>query len=317
VKITIVIPVYNERAALPLAIREICQVTAGLEESVEILVVDDGSTDGLREDFPSIQASVPLTLLTLSRNFGKESALYAGLAYAEGDAVITMDADLQHPPSLLPTFVAKWKEGAKIVNGVHMQRTHQGLLHRLSTALFYRIFHSLAGLKLEEQSDFKLLDKSVVRELRAMPERNRFYRGLTAWIGMNSTEVRFEAGERCAGVTKWSWLSLFRYAGRNLVAFSDLPLIAVALLGVAMLVFCAVLGAQTLYNYLSGRALDGFTTVILLQVILSSVIVLSLGVIAIYLGQILREVKRRPNAVVAQVWPEKPSKSENEREPDL
>jgi glycosyltransferase involved in cell wall biosynthesis len=293
--LSIVLPVHDEATVLRETIGRLRDVLAPLGRSFEIIVVDDGSTDGSGAACASLAAADPrLLLVTLTRRFGKEAALAAGLQAARGDAVILMDADLQHPPELLPEMVRRWDEGCEVVEAVRRERGPEGIPHRLLARAFYALLGRAVGRDLQGATDFKLLDRQAVEALLACGERNRFFRGLVAWIGFRTTEVPFTPTERHGGRSKWSFTDLLGYSVRSLLAFTSLPLRIVAAAGLVMVLLGAVLAVQTLWNWSSGRAVSGFTTVILVELILGGLILTSLGVIAAYLALLYEEQKGRP-----------------------
>ena len=297
--VSVVIPVYDEQESIALtlaAVREHLVATGG---TFEIVAVDDGSADGTLERLEAAAREDPnLRVVPLSRNFGKESALAAGLDASRGRAVIVMDADLQHPPEVIPLLVARWREGNDIVSAVKEARSGEGLTYRAFAGIFNSLMGSAAGRSFKGASDYKLLDRQVVEALAQCPERSRFFRGLVTWIGFRTAEVPFTVQKRAAGRTKWSTWGLVRYSLRNLIAFTALPLKLVAAAGFVTLILGAGLAVEALWLYVRGRAVTGFTTVILLQLILGGLLLTSVGVIAVYVAEIYDEVKRRPTFVV-------------------
>ncbi len=298
-ELSVVLPMYNEAEMV-----EACLAAVGAEiqrtgRTYEIVCVDDGSSDATPAllDAAALrdQRVIPVHL---SRNFGKEAALSAGLDAACGRAVLLMDADLQHPTDLIPTMLARWDEGHDVVDAVKSDRGREGFAYKAAAGVFYGLMGSAAGANLRGSSDFKLLDRQVVDAVRACPERNRFFRGLVAWVGFRVARVPFQVRDRAAGTSKWSFRGLVAYSLRNLVAFSAAPLRVVAWAGVATVGLAALLAADTLWNWWSGVAVDGFTTVILALTALSGLILLSLGVIAAYIAQLYEEQKARPMFVV-------------------
>jgi glycosyltransferase involved in cell wall biosynthesis len=268
---------------------------AAVPLSYELICVDDGSTDGTGARLTAQHGVVPVLL---SRNFGKEPAMVAGLTMARGRAVILMDADLQHPPALIPELIAKWQEGFDVVNAVKSDRGRESLPYRLAAGTFYRILSRAMGQDLQNHSDFKLLDRAVVDALLACEERNRFLRGLVAWLGFSVADVPFVVSPRAGGTTSWTLAGLVRYSTRSIVAFSSVPLVSIAWLGFVTTGLGILLSAQTLWNYVRGVAVDGFTTTILAVLIMGGTILFCLGVIAVYLAAIYDELKRRPVFVV-------------------
>jgi len=296
--LSIILPMYNEEATIPIVLSEVRRRLAEVGLSFEIVCIDDGSSDqtgSLLEAEAKLDAT--LVVLRFARNFGKEAALTAGLDHARGRAALLLDSDLQHPPSLLAEFVRRWQDGADVVNGVKVDRGRESFTYRASAGVFNRLMgQSLpaAGAGFAGASDFKLLDRQVIEALKSCPERNRFFRGLVAWIGFRVDTVPFEVQERAAGHSKWSHSQLVRYSVRNLLAFSALPLRLIAMAGFGMLVFTVGLSAWTLYRYARGDSLAGFPTVILVELVLGSLVLTSLGVISLYLAEMFDEMKKRP-----------------------
>jgi len=299
--ITVIIPVYNEESQIceNISVIRKCLTETGME--FMILLVDDGSTDGTWSRLKMLSEEIPcIKALRLSRNFGKEAALCAGLESAEGDACIIMDADLQHPPTLIPEMIRLWKdEGYEVVEGVKALRGNESIIKKVGANLFYQILSKLSGFKMQQTSDFKLLDKKVILAWRSMNERGTFFRGMSAWVGYNRISIPFNVGIRTKGVSKWSLFNLFKLAVKAITSFSSFPLHLVTFMGVFFLAGALVLGIQTLYMKLMGIALSGFTTVILLLLIIGSCLMISLGVIGTYIARIYEEVKFRPRYIVA------------------
>jgi len=294
-----VLPIFNEEDVIEDSLGAIVAQLAGLDRSYEIVCVDDGSSDRTLERLEEASSTDPhIRVVELSRNFGKEAAMLAGLDAAAGDAVILMDADLQHPPDLLPRMVAQWDQGYDVVNATKQRRGKESLSYRLMAKLFNLLMGNAIGATFHGSSDFKLLDRQVVEALKTCPERARFFRGLVQWVGFRESSLPFEVRERAGGKTSWSTIGLVRYSLRNLISFSALPLRVVAVLGFIVLAVAFALAGQTLHRYVSGQALTGFTTVILLQLFLGGIVLVSTGVISLYLAELYREVKRRPVFVV-------------------
>lgn len=295
VEISLVLPMYNEQAVVAQSVAVVREQLASCGRSFELVCVDDGSSDGTAELLRGFAAQDPrLRVVELSRNFGKEAALAAGLGRSRGQAVLLMDADLQHPPELIPRMLELWDQGYHVVSGVKEKRARESFVYRAMARVFNALMGGVAGSSFHGASDFKLLDRQVVDALLACPERARFFRGLVAWVGFETAEVPFTVAERAAGESKWSTLGLVRYSIRNLLAFSAFPLKVIALVGFAVLLFSVALGAWSLYRYIRGDALTGFTTVILLQVIIGGLLLASVGIIAVYLAEMYDELKHRP-----------------------
>lgn len=296
-KLSVLIPFYNEEEQAALTLATVDQIlSTQVDCDYEIIVVDDGSRDKTWSIIETEKAKYPkLRALRFSRNFGKEAAVCALLEHAEGDCAVLMDGDLQHPPRYIPEMLRLWREeGWHIVDGVKIERQKESLLGRVSARLFYKVFKKLSHLDLQNASDFKLLDRKAIDAFNACPERNTFFRGLSAWIGFKRTPLLFEVDDRTAGVSKWSPKQLFRLSAQAITSFSSAPLNLVSYLGIVFWVFAIILGIQTLVNFILGRAAGGFTTVILLLLIVGGSIMLALGLIGSYIGRIYMEIKARP-----------------------
>ena len=295
--LTIAIPSYNSMDYMRNCIESL--LPGG--EDVEILIVDDGSKDDTWNEIEKASKGNPNVVgIHFSRNFGKESALFAGLAESTGDACIVMDCDLQHPPETLIEMYRLWQEGYEVVEGVKRSRGKESILHKASAGLFYKLISKAVKIDMSRASDFKLLDRKAVDSLLAMPERNAFFRALSAWIGYKTTTVEFDVREREEGESKWSTWSLIKYAITNIVAFSAAPMQVVTIAGVLVFLFAIILGIQTLIKFFMGHAVAGFTTVILLILIIGSIIMISLGIIGYYISKIYEEVKGRPKYIISK-----------------
>lgn len=301
-KLSIVIPVYQEESHISSSIRVIEQVLITNEINYEFILVDDGSKDGTWREIRIMAENNPRIIsIRLSRNFGKESALCAGLEYAEGDMVLVMDSDLQHPPELIPEMVKAWREeGFDVVEGVKSSRGKENPIYRLCAKFFYYIIYKTSDINLGKASDYKLMDRRAVDAWKEMQERAIFFRGMSAWIGFDRKQLQFDVAERVNGKTKWSFVRLVRLAVNAITSYTSVPLHCITLLGIIMFFGAIALGIQTLYMKFFGRATSGFTTVILLQLIIGSSIMVSLGMIGIYLTKIYKEVKGRPRYLVSK-----------------
>jgi glycosyltransferase involved in cell wall biosynthesis len=298
--ISVVVPAHNEAQGIAHATEVIGGVLDGCGVRWEIVVVDDGSRDGTFERLREIARREPRVKgVRFSRNFGKESALLAGLNFATGDAVITIDADLQHPPSLIPQMIGEWRAGAKVVDAVKRSRQTDGALTRLRARLFNSLLTKLGGINLENSSDFKLLDRVVVDAIAGMlPERRRFYRGLAEWVGYQRVALPFDVAERESGQGKWTLWKLVELALTALISFTSAPLRIVTVLGFFTLAFGFIVGAEALISWIQGVAVSGFTTTIATLLIIGSTIMISLGIIGEYIAKIYDEIKARPAYLV-------------------
>lgn len=298
---SIVIPLYREATHLAATLQQIVSVVESLDRDYEIILVDDGSPDDTWFVIQQQCAANPsLRGLRLSRNFGKESALAAGLEQASGNPVLLMDGDLQHPPALIPQMFTAWEQGAEVVEAVKVHRDFETAWERFKARSFYRVFSVMAGYDLRGASDFKLMDRRVLQAWLSLGERNLFFRGMHAWLGFRRVQLPFDVPARAGGSTGWSPLALLRLAITGLTSFSSAPLQLISLAGAAFGLMALVLGVQTLYLKLSGNAIPGFTTVILLLLLIGSVMMLGLGVIGTYIARIYDEVKGRPRYIVAE-----------------
>lgn len=299
--LTLVIPVYNEASVIAAHLSEIVVQAKppGADYEIELLIVDDGSTDGTPQVLAEFCRAHPFgSHIGFTRNFGKEAAIQAGLDHARGDAVVVLDSDLQHPPALIPRMVELWRGGARVVEAYKTHRGRESVAAGLLANGFYRVFRRIAGLDLHGQSDYKLLDRVVVEQYRGLQERQRFFRGLIHWMHFPAARVPFEVPERAGGDSRWSRIGLLRYALRGITAFSSAPLALVTWCGFLTLIVGAAFGALALIQKMQGDALDGFTTVILLQTFFSGALMLSLGIVGHYLARIYDEIKGRPGYIL-------------------
>jgi len=298
--LSIVIPAYCEAEQIEDNLSVIHRTVADLGVSFEIVVVDDGSPDDTWAVLERVAAEMPeLVFASLTRNFGKEGAILAGLDIARGEAVVLMDCDLQHPPQLIPEMFRIWRDDqVKVVSATKRDRGRESFASSLGSKLFYGIFEKLTRTKLSGSADFKLLDREVVDIYRGLPERNTFFRGLVAWVGFPEAEVYFDVQERAKGSSKWSVYRLIQTAVNVIVSFSSKPLHFVTGVGLVFLLLAAILMIQTLYWKLTGKAVEGFTTVILLILFSSSILMISLGIIGQYLALIYEEIKNRPRYII-------------------
>jgi polyisoprenyl-phosphate glycosyltransferase len=305
--VSIVLPAYNECSNIPTIVRVIQEEMRRNGCPYEIIVIDDGSSDktwsvlsGLTQESKADE-SIQLHCLRLSRNFGKESAVFAGLEAAKGQAVIVMDCDLQHPPELISEMIRLWQQShMDIVEAVKCDRGKESLLKRLGSKLFYSSFRIVSGYDLTGSSDYKLLDRAVVDALLKMGERNLFFRGMVEWLGFKRHRLTFDVAPRAGGVSGWPTARLIKMAVQAITAYSFVPLRLVALTGLLFLILAMIFGVYTLVYKLLGLAVSGFTTVILLQLIIGSVSMLSIGVTGEYIARIYEEVKCRPRYIIAQ-----------------
>jgi len=302
--VTIVVPVFNEQDSVSLFYETTREVLAGQALDFEIVFVNDGSRDKtLARLLELTERDEGIRIINLARNFGKEIALSAGIDYASGDVIVPMDADLQDPPELIPRFLEWWRKGYDVVYGVRTSRNQDTFAKRASASLFYRFFNRVSDLHMPENAgDFRLIDRRVADVLRQMPERNRFMKGLFAWVGFRSVGVPYERPRRAAGTTKWSPWKLWNFALDGLVGFSTVPLRVWSYIGVfiAALAF-AYGGFIFIRTLLLGVDVPGYASLLTTVLFLGGVQLLSIGVIGEYLGRFFIEVKGRPLYVVDSV----------------
>ena len=286
--LSVVLPAYNEEQM----IKKTSQVVGDLLEKeqipYELVFVNDGSKDHTWEKILELKEE-------------RAHIKGAGIAQAEGDCIAVMDCDLQHPPETLIKMYRLWEDGYQVIEGVKASRGRESFIHKMFAKTFYSIISDATGIDMSRASDFKLMDRQAAEEFLKLPERNVFFRALSSWVGFKTTYVEFDVQEREAGESKWSFKSLVRYAVNNITSFSAAPMQIVTFFGVVFFVFAVLLGIQSLYMYFSGHAVAGFTTVILLLLLVGSILMFSLGVIGYYIAKIYDEVKMRPRYIISEV----------------
>jgi glycosyltransferase involved in cell wall biosynthesis len=302
--LSIVVPIYNEAEVLDELLLRLRTVLEPLGP-YEVVLVDDASHDGSWERLLSHAAGDGrLRLLRLSRNFGHQVAITAGLDAARGDAVVTIDGDLQDPPEVIPALVAKWREGYDVVYGVRTEREGETFFKRGTASLFYWLIGRVSPVEIPAQAgDFRLLSRRAARALAEMPERARFLRGMSAWIGYRQIGVPYRRDPRYAGTTKYTTRRMLRFAVDAVTSFSSAPLRLVSGLGLVFVVFCAGYLAYSLYaHFATDDTVAGWTTVVVLVLLLGGVQLLSLGIVGTYIARIFEESKRRPLYLVDEVF---------------
>lgn len=297
--LSVVLPAYNEESSIPRAAEVICGLLTQADIRHELIFVNDGSRDHTWEAIQKQADRYPQVRgIQFSRNFGKEAALFAGLAQARGDCAVVLDCDLQHPPEKIIDMYRLWQHGYQVIEGVKVSRGKENPLHTLAARAFYSAISGATGVDMSRASDFKLLDRRAVDVLIAMREKNAFFRALSSWIGFSTAQVEFEVQPRLEGESKWSIRSLIRYAITNIASFSTAPLQIVTLLGVVVFLCSVLLGLHSLWQKFTGQALEGFTTIILLQLLIGSILMICLGIIGYYIAKIYEEIKDRPRYIV-------------------
>lgn len=297
--LSVIIPAYNEEKCIKRAYTEIHSLLQENKIESEFIFVDDGSTDQTYAVISELsEESENITGLHFSRNFGKESAISAGLAAVNGSCAVVIDCDLQHPPEKIVEMYRLWEEGYEIVEGIKKQRGQEKKMYRFGAKFFYSVISRMAGFDMANSSDFKLLDRKVVDVLNKMPERG-FFRAISYWVGYNKTIVEYDVAERVDGESKWSTRGLIRYAFSNITSYSTAPMQTVTVLGFIMLMISVIFGIWALIDKISGRALEGMTTVIIITIFIGSIIMISLGIIGYYIARIYEEIKGRPKYIIS------------------
>lgn len=292
-----IIPCLNEQANLGVLLPQLLATLAGEDCAAEVIVVDDGSTDGtpeLMRHWVSLHSEI--VYLRLSRNFGKEAALTAGLEAARGDAVVCLDADMQHPPEMIRTMLARWRAGVQMVYAVRATRHDESWFKRLGSQMFYALMRTSSGLRVPPNAgDFRLMDRVVVDALLRLPERDRFMKGLFAWVGFEAEALPYIPPQRLHGVTKFRPLRLLRFAVDGLTAFTTWPLRLLSLVGACVSFLAFVYGLFIIISHwLYGDPVRGWATLITVVLFFSGVNLMSLGVVGEYVARIFTEVKARP-----------------------
>lgn len=302
-QVSLVVPVLDEAENVPELARRIADALAPLDLEYELLFVDDGSTDGTDAAIQKLQAhhaqhpqGARVRFLSLSRNFGHQAALFAGLEHAAGDAVITLDGDLQHPPEMLPAFIQQWRAGFEIVQGVRTATADAGALKRASSRGFYQTLSRLAHIRVQPgAADFRLMTRPAVNAFLACRERVRFNRGLVQWIGFRSCDVPYDAPPRFAGRTKYTWSRMWRLAADAIFSFSSWPLRVAGLAGVIVSAGALAYLLFVLWAYFfTERTIAGWTSILATLLVLGGVQLIVLWIIGEYLGRLYEEAKQRP-----------------------
>jgi glycosyltransferase involved in cell wall biosynthesis len=312
-RLSIVVTVYNESEAISRFFPRLIPVVESITSDYEVICVNDGSSDDSLECLEAIRRDIDnIVILDLSRNFGKEAALTAGLDWVTGDAVIPLDIDLQDPPELIPRLVDKWLEGYDVVVAVRADRTSETWLKRHTAKLFYRIFAGVSDVDVPvDAGDFRLMDRRVVQALRQLPERTRFMKGLFAWLGFRRASVPYTREARSAGQSKWSFWRLWNFALEGILSFTTLPLRIWTYLGIVLAAFAAIyIGIIVVRVLIFGVDVPGYASLIVVVLFFSGINMVGLGIIGEYLGRVFSEVKRRPIYLIRDVI------GADEREPE-
>jgi polyisoprenyl-phosphate glycosyltransferase len=297
-----VIPCYNEGANLVRLLPLLSETLAQCASQWEVILVDDGSTDTTALLLAHWAQTPGFRFVQLSRNFGKEAALMAGLEASLGEVVVTMDSDLQHSPSFLPTFVKHWQSGADVVYAVRENRLDENIIKRVGARWFYALLNTSGRFKVPpDAGDFRLMDRQVVNALLALPERNRFMKGLYAWVGFNAVAVPYMPESRLYGRSRFSFWQLLRFSLVGLTAFTTWPLRSISIMGFLLAMLAFLYGTYLVgYYFFYGHQVSGWTTIVVSLMLFAGMQMLSLGILGQYIGRIFEEVKARPLFVVKQ-----------------
>ena len=296
--LSVIIPSYNEEGNIVKTADVVSQLLEQNNIDYELVFINDGSKDKTWQLIDELASSREhIVGVNFSRNFGKESAIFAGLEVAKGDACVLLDCDLQFPPEVMIEMYEIWKNNdVDIVEGRKKTRGKENFLYKAFSLMFYKMINGSSGLDMRAASDFKLMDRSVVDALNAMPERLTFFRAMSSWVGFKTEKIYFDVRDREVGESKWTVRSLIKFALNNITSFTSAPLQIVTVFGIITFLISVIMGINTLYNKFFGDASAGFSTVIILQLFTSS-----LGIIGFYISKIYEEIKQRPRYIIKKV----------------
>ena len=304
--LSVVIPAFNEQEMVPAAAGQIDGILSRAGIPHELIFIDDGSRDATWAEIRAeSEHRDTVRGVYFSRNFRKEAAIFAGLQAADGDCVAVIDCDLQHPPEKLVEMYRLWEQGVEVVEGVKTDRGEESLAHRVAAKTFYRLISEATHIDMTRASDFKLLDRKAVNVLLSMREKRAFFRALSSWIGFRTAEVPYEVRERAAGESKWSTWLLIKYALSNITAFTSLPLHLITGCGAASFLAALIVGIVSIVRLAMGRVVTGLTGAVILLLFLSGLIMVGLGIIGYYLGNIYMEIQDRPRFIVSETCGER------------
>ncbi|MGI5117646.1 glycosyltransferase family 2 protein [Treponema sp. SP13] len=300
-KVSLIVPCYNEESNITPFYEEILKTFKDIDADFELFFVDDGSKDKTLEKIKNLHKDdMRVKCISFARNFGKEAALFAGIRNVTGDCAVILDADLQHPPSVIKEMFYKWKEGFEVVEGIKTFRGKECFLHKAFSQIFYGLMSKAVKMDMKNSSDYKLLDKKVIVQLAALRERNTFFRALSFWVGFKKDTVYYEVQERMSGVSKWSTKALTRYAINNVICFSYAPLHIITVVGFIFILIAISVSIDALISFLRGNAAQGFPTIVLVLLLGFGATLISLGIIGVYIAQIYDEVKARPQYIIGE-----------------
>ena len=299
-KLSIIVPAYNEEKSINKTAEVISglMVNAGID--YELLFINDGSKDNTwLEIMWQAESNKNIKGVSFSRNFGKEAAIFAGLDNCIGNCAVVIDCDLQHPPEKIVEMYKLWEEGYEVVEGVKNSRGNESAIHKFVVGIFYKIMSNITNIDMKNASDFKLMDRKVIETLKSMPERNTFVRALSSWCGFKSTKLFFDVREREEGESKWSTKSLVKYALNNITSFSVLPMQIVTFFVAFLFLFSVILGIHSIVYKIIGNELEGFRTVICIELLVGSICMINMGIMGVYIAKMYEEIKGRPRYIAA------------------
>jgi len=305
--VSVVIPYYNEQQSLSKTISRLASVFSALDVELELVLVDDGSQDKSTELAVSVVrnlADVKCILLVLSRNFGKEAALSAGIDASTGEAVIPFDADLQDPPDVIRHMLEKWRQGYEVVYGVRSSRQGESILKKATAHIFYRLIAILSDTKIpNDTGDFRLMDRKVVEAIKSLPERSRFMKGLFTWVGFRQTSVYYERKIRISGNSKWNYWKLWNLAIDAITSFSTVPLQLIGGCGFAIAIGAIAYSLIIIIRtFILGIDVPGYASLMTAVLLLGGIQLIGIGALGEYTGRIFKEAKRRPIYIISHTW---------------
>lgn len=314
--LSVIIPSYNEEGNIQKTASVVGKLLRDNKIDYELIFVNDGSKDATWELISDLaKTDEHIVGVNFSRNFGKESAIFAGLETAKGDCAVLLDCDLQFPPETIIEMYHIWENNdVDVVEGRKNSRGKENPVYKLFSLWFYKLISGSGGLDMQSASDFKLLDRAVIDSLNRMPERLTFFRAMSSWVGYKTERVYFDVADREIGQSKWNVKALIKFAVNNITSFTSAPLQIVTACGVITFIISIILGVNTLYNKFWGGADAGFSTVIILQLLTSSIIMFSLGVIGYYISKIYEEIKQRPRYIIRDIVTKSKEQGENKKD---
>ncbi len=301
-KISIVIPIYNEVLNIPIMVHSIEAVFSKLDYDYNIIYVDDGSKDDTIEKIKNYaNQNKNIRFISFSRNFGHQNALKAGIDLSDGDAVISMDGDMQHPPTLIPQLIKKWEEGNDIVYTIRLDTDNTSFVKKTTSNLFYQILNKLSSVELEKgTADFRLLDKKVVNVFREIKESDLFWRGLVKWMGFNQISIQYTAGDRVHGKSKYTYKKMKDLALKGITSFSTKPLSIAIYIGLVSSLASILFFLYAFISYHMGHVISGWTSIIIAIAFFGGLQLMVLGIVGLYLGKLFMQSKNRPQYIIKE-----------------